>query len=64
MDKILWETAVKFHSHECPGLAIGFKACERQFQEYILNASPDEIFNFRNQTSPAGEGQIIYHNYL
>lgn len=22
----LWEKAIEFHGHECPGLAIGFKA--------------------------------------
>lgn len=23
-----WERCVEFHGHECPGLAMGFKACE------------------------------------
>lgn len=28
MKKELWERAVDFHGHECPGLAIGARACE------------------------------------
>ena len=26
MNKELWEKCVEFHGHECPGLAIGYKA--------------------------------------
>ena len=26
MNKELWEKCVEFHGHECPGLAIGFRA--------------------------------------
>lgn len=28
MDQKLWEKCVQFHGHECPGLAIGFRASE------------------------------------
>ena len=28
MDKQLWEKCVEFHGHQCPGLAIGFRASE------------------------------------
>ncbi len=28
MDKQLWEKCVDFHGHQCPGLAIGFRAAE------------------------------------
>lgn len=28
MNNLLWEETVKFHGHECPGIAIGFKVCE------------------------------------
>ncbi|SDE82292.1 FmdE family protein [Sporomusa acidovorans] len=28
MNKQQWDKCVEFHGHECPGLAIGFKACE------------------------------------
>ena len=28
MNKELWKRCVEFHGHECPGLAIGYKASE------------------------------------
>lgn len=28
MNNLLWEEVVKFHGHKCPGIAMGFKACE------------------------------------
>lgn len=34
-----WERAVAFHGHECPGLAIGFKAVEGVITEFGLDAS-------------------------
>lgn len=34
-----WEKAVAFHGHECPGLAIGFKACEAVIGEFGLDAA-------------------------
>ena len=42
MDKQLWEKAVAFHGHECPGLAIGFRACEAVQEKMGLKFSQDE----------------------
>ncbi|MFA5761461.1 MAG: FmdE family protein [Dehalococcoidales bacterium] len=42
MDRELWEKAVAFHGHECPGLAIGFKACEAAFEKMGIGISDDE----------------------
>ncbi len=42
MDRELWEKAVAFHGHECPGLAIGFKACEAAFEKMGIGTSDDE----------------------
>jgi Formylmethanofuran dehydrogenase subunit E len=42
MDKALWEKAVAFHGHACPGLAIGFKACEAAREKMGLGVSDDE----------------------
>ncbi|RDY23157.1 formylmethanofuran dehydrogenase [Romboutsia maritimum] len=42
MDKKLWEQAVDFHGHECPGLAIGFKACEAAIEKLGIGKSGDE----------------------
>lgn len=42
MNKELWEKCVKFHGHECPGLAIGFRASEIAKDIMKLNFSKDE----------------------
>ncbi len=42
MNKELWNKAVAFHGHDCPGLAIGFKACEAAFEKMGIGVSDDE----------------------
>lgn len=42
MDKKLWEKCVEFHGHECPGLAIGYKASEAAKEKMGLSFSKDE----------------------
>jgi formylmethanofuran dehydrogenase subunit E len=42
MDRELWKKAVAFHGHECPGLAIGFKACEAAREKMGIGVSDDE----------------------
>lgn len=42
MDRLLWEKAVEFHGHECPGLAIGYKACEAAMEKMGFTFSKDE----------------------
>ena len=42
MKKELWEKAVAFHGHECPGLAIGVRACEIAMEKMGLGVSDDE----------------------
>lgn len=42
MDKQLWEKCIEFHGHECPGLAIGYRACEIAAQNMKLRFSKDE----------------------
>jgi formylmethanofuran dehydrogenase subunit E len=37
-----WEKCVEFHGHECPGLAIGFKACEAVILKMEISFSEDE----------------------
>ncbi len=39
LSESLWESVVGFHGHQCPGLAIGFKACEGAIAELGLDAS-------------------------
>ena len=42
MNRDLWIKAVEFHGHECPGLAIGVKACEAAMLKMNIKASEDE----------------------
>lgn len=42
MSKQLWDKAVTFHGHECPGLAIGVKACEAAMKKMQIRFSSDE----------------------
>lgn len=42
MNQKLWDKAVAFHGHQCPGLAIGFKACEAAFEKMGIGFSDDE----------------------
>lgn len=42
MNKQLWDKCVGFHGHECPGLAIGFKACEAALESMNIQFSTDE----------------------
>lgn len=42
MNQELWEKAVAFHGHECPGLAIGFRACEAARVRLGVGKSADE----------------------
>jgi formylmethanofuran dehydrogenase subunit E len=42
MDRALWEKAVAFHGHECPGLAIGVRVCEAVIREMDIRPSADE----------------------
>lgn len=37
-----WEKCVEFHGHECPGLAIGYKAYEAAVEKLGLKFSKDE----------------------
>lgn len=38
LDESLWSKVADFHGHQCPGLAIGFKACEGAIAELGLDA--------------------------
>ncbi|SKC79222.1 FmdE family protein [Maledivibacter halophilus] len=41
-NKELWKKSVEFHGHECPGLAIGFKASEAAEKKLKIDFSRDE----------------------
>lgn len=42
MERTNWKTAVAFHGHECPGLAIGVRACEAAMSQMNLGRAADE----------------------
>ncbi|MBP1865931.1 formylmethanofuran dehydrogenase subunit E [Clostridium tetanomorphum] len=42
LNKTLWEKCVEFHGHECPGLAIGFRASQIAMEKMGLKFSEDE----------------------
>jgi len=42
MEQKLWEKCVEFHGHECPGLAIGYRAFEVAKEKLGLTFSEDE----------------------
>jgi formylmethanofuran dehydrogenase subunit E len=42
MDEQLWKKCVEFHGHECPGLAIGFKAAQGALEKLKGAFSVDE----------------------
>jgi len=42
MDSTAWQRCVDFHGHACPGLAIGFKACELLEQQIGQAGRGDE----------------------
>jgi formylmethanofuran dehydrogenase subunit E len=42
MNREYWEKAKAFHGHECPGLAIGVKACEAVVEKMGVHPSFDE----------------------
>lgn len=42
MNEQLWKKCIEFHGHECPGLAIGFRACEIAVEKMKLKFSSDE----------------------
>ncbi|MGI6706663.1 MAG: FmdE family protein [Clostridia bacterium] len=42
MIRKLWDKALAFHGHECPGLAIGARACEAAMEKMGIGLSDDE----------------------
>lgn len=75
MNKALWEKAVAFHGHACPGLAIGVRACEAVIENMGLKPAGDEELVCICETDACGvdaiqailsctlgKGNLIYKN--
>lgn len=61
MDSLLWEEAIKFHGHECPGLAIGIKACEAIISEMNIKPKKDKIICIsENNTCPVDGIKYVF----
>ncbi|KKC29278.1 FmdE family protein [Caldanaerobacter subterraneus] len=60
MDKKLWEECVSFHGHECPGLAIGFRASEAAIKKLNLTFSKDEEIVCITENNACGVDAIQY----
>ncbi|MFW6007518.1 MAG: FmdE family protein [Bacillota bacterium] len=56
----LWEKCVDFHGHACPGLAIGFKACEAAGKKIDIKMSRDEELVCVTETDACGIDAIQY----
>ena len=50
MDQALWEKCVAFHGHQCPGLAIGYRAATLALEHLGLDG-PSADMSSRLQTS-------------
>ncbi len=75
MNRQLWEKAAAFHGHICPGLAIGFKACEAAMEKLGIGVSDDEEIVCITENDACGvdavqailsctigKGNLLYHN--
>lgn len=58
LDKELWDKCVAFHGHECPGLAIGFRACEAAREKLGISFSKDEEVVCVTETDACGVDAI------
>ena len=59
-DDNLWKKCIDFHGHACPGLAIGYKACELALKELNIQFSSDEELVCVSETDACGVDAIQY----
>lgn len=59
-NKKLWEKCIAFHGHECPGLAIGFRACEAAIEKLGINFSKDEEIVCVTETDACGVDAVQF----
>lgn len=57
-DRSLWKKCVEFHGHECPGLAIGYKAAEAARERLGIDFSSDEEIVCVTETDACGVDAI------
>lgn len=52
MEKEIWEKAVAFHGHACPGLAIGVRAATLLQEQWHITRGEDESWFVSQKTMP------------
>ena len=75
MDEVLWNRCVAFHGHECPGLAIGYRAGELALEQLGVKAAFDEELVCISENDACGvdgvqvvtgctvgKGNLLFHN--
>ena len=61
MKNLLWKEVVKFHGHECPGLAIGIRACEAIISKMNIKPKEDKIICItENNTCPVDGIKYVF----
>lgn len=60
MNQKLWYECVRFHGHECPGLAIGFRASQIAMEKMELNFSQDEEIVCITENDACGVDAVQY----
>jgi len=61
MNNLLWKEVVKFHGHECPGLAIGIRACEAIISKMNIKPKEDKIICItENNTCPVDGIKYVF----
>jgi len=60
MDRELWDQCIRFHGHECPGLAIGFRAAEIAKDKMGLSFSQDEEIVCITENDACGVDAVQY----
>ena len=60
MREQLWQDCIKFHGHQCPGLAIGFRAAELASELMSLTYSKDEEVICISENDACGVDAIQY----
>ena len=75
MDNVLWQQAVKFHGHECGGLALGVRAAIEACRRFDVERVKDEEVVCVTENDACGvdgiqyvlgctlgKGNLVYHD--
>lgn len=62
MEQDLWMKSIEYHGHECPGLAIGFRACQiaEEKLEISQDQSPDVACISETETCPVDAIRFLF----